>query len=353
MVDREHCAKEQERQNTQPAQVPCGVADGMAMIEFLQRRESVTFEEWADLWLGSCRSRLRPSTCHAYEKALKRVRAIIGSLNLSDLTPVVLFAAVAGVDRHGRRAAQESYTVLRTCLQAAADIGVIPNNSMVKVQKPRWEPRQRDYWSVAETQRFIAHALTSPRRWAPLCAFLVTTGLRTSEALGLTWGDVDLEGHRVRVRETLVHVKGKSTLLPPKTKAGRRWVTLDTAAVAAIRKIGTGDNQEGIFRTRTGGAPRHGPIRQTLLVLCEEACVPPLNPHGLRHVAAMLAIKATRDIYLVQRRLGHASPNVTVGIYGYSLGEDEEVANALDHLLGVTGRSANPTLKDIETRESE
>jgi hypothetical protein len=53
----------------------------------------------------------------------------------------------------------------------------------------------------------------------------------------------------------------------------------------------------------------------------------------------MLAIKATRDIYMVQRRLGHAHPSITVGIYGYSLGDDDEVAGALDQLLsGADGR---------------
>jgi integrase len=333
MVNHEHCGEDQERQSSHPVQDPCDVAGGMRMIELLQRRESVTVDDWATLWLGSCRSRLRPSTCHAYEKALKRLRPIIGSLNLSDLTPVVLFAVVAGLDKHGRRAAQESYTVLRTCLQAAADVGIIPDNPMVKVQKPRWEPIQREYWGVQQTHHFIEHALQSPRRWAPLCVFLVTTGLRVSEALGLTWSDVDVEGRRVLVRETLVHVDGTALQMAPKTKSGRRWIALDSAALVALRRVPQGDPNQRVFRTQTGKSPKHGTLRTTLLALCEETGVPPLNPHGLRHVAAMLAIKATRDIYLVQRRLGHSSPNVTVGIYGYSLGEDEEVADALDRLL--------------------
>jgi integrase len=316
--------KSDESPGPSPGSMPAGAHSGDGEL---------SFDVWADLWLAMCRGRLRPSTCHAYEKALRRVRPLIGDAQLSDLTPAFLFTVVARLGDHGRRSAQESYAVLRTCLQAAADIHHLPDNPMVKVPKPRWEPKQRDYWSVAETRRFIAHALESPRRWAPLCAFLVTTGLRVSEALGLTWGDVDLEGRRVRVREPLVHVNGTPIPMPPKTKAGRRWVTLDSTALAALGRIPVGANNDGVFRTRTGRPPTHGTIRTTLLVLCEESGVPPLNPHGLRHVAAMLAIKATRDIYLVQRRLGHAHPSITVGIYGYSLGGDDEVAHALDRII--------------------
>jgi integrase len=267
MVNRERCAEDQYCQTTRSTQVPCDAVGGIANIEPLQRGEIFTFGEWADLWLGSCRSRLRPSTCHAYEKALKRLRPIIGSLNLSDLTPVVLFAVVAGLDKHGRRAAQESYTVLRTCLQAAADVGVIPDNPMVKVQKPRWEPIQREYWGVQQTHHFIEHALQSPRRWAPLCVFLVTMGLRVSEALGLTWSDVDVEGRRVLVRKTLVHVDVTHLQMAPKTKTGRKWTALHTTALAALRRVTQRNRSQRVFTTQTD-KPQHGTTRTTLLALC-------------------------------------------------------------------------------------
>ena len=75
--------------------------------------------------------------------------------------------------------------------------------------------------------------------------------------------------------------------------------------------------------------------------LCRHANVPVIHVHGLRHVAAMLALEATGDVYLVQQRLGHSHINVTLGIYGYPSRSEAAVAPALDRLL-TTG-SAAPT----------
>jgi hypothetical protein len=100
--------------NRRPQRRKSWAASGVYPIQSHSEDGALTFDAWADLWLAMCRSRLRPSTCHAYEKALRRVRPLIGDAQLSDLTPAFLFAAVARLGDHGRRSAQESYAVIRT-----------------------------------------------------------------------------------------------------------------------------------------------------------------------------------------------------------------------------------------------
>jgi len=300
----------------------------------------MTLSEWITAWLETCEGRLRPSTCHNYKKALARVIPIAGETRIADLTPASLTATINRVKKRGTRAAQDTYTVLRTCLQAAADLEILPRNPMLKVAKPRHQPKERDYWNVTQTRRFIDCAMESDRKWAPLCAFLVTTGLRISEAFGLTWADIDLANSRIRIRESIAYVGQQRMVSPPKTKASRRWVSLDASAREVIARMTPGQSNEGVFRTKNGKPPTPPNVREALLHVCEEAGVPPLNPHGLRHVAAMLALTATRDIYLVQRRLGHANVNVTLGIYGYSADDEGEVAGALDRLLDPPAMSS-------------
>jgi len=303
---------------------------------------AMTLNEWITAWLETCEGRLRPSTCHNYKKALARVIPIAGDSRIADLTPASLSTIINRVKKRGTRAAQDTYTVLRTCLQAAADLEILPRNPMLKVAKPRHQPKEREYWNVTQTRRFIDCAMESDRKWAPLCAFLVTTGLRISEAFGMTWADVDLANSRIRVRESIVYVGQQRLAGPPKTKASRRWVSLDASAYEVIARMTPGQPKEGVFRTKNGKPPTPANVREALLHVCEEADVPPLNPHGLRHVAAMLALTATRDIYLVQRRLGHANVNVTLGIYGYSSDDEGVVAGALDSLLRGNVRPSNP-----------
>jgi integrase len=130
----------------------------------------------------------------------------------------------------------------------------------------------------------------------------------------------------------------------PKTKAGARLVSLPQAAIAALQRQQTRQQQDGeatdgdapIFRTVNGNPPRYEHLRDILGPLCVKASVPRLNVHGLRHVAAMLAMEAGADVYLVQQRLGHAHVSITLGIHGYSARDQTTVADGLDALLGAS-----------------
>lgn len=73
---------------------------------------------------------------------------------------------------------------------------------------------------------------------------------------------------------------------------------------------------------------------------CDRAEVSRTNILGLRHVAAMLALEAVDDPYLVQQRLGHSHVSVTLGIYGYSRKSESVVSEKLDNLLGSDAYSS-------------
>ncbi|MPY67825.1 tyrosine-type recombinase/integrase [Deinococcus sp. SDU3-2] len=58
--------------------------------------------------------------------------------------------------------------------------------------------------------------------------FILQTGLRRGEACGLRWAKVVLEGDHphIVVEESLVAIKGKLHVSPPKTTAGARVLPL-------------------------------------------------------------------------------------------------------------------------------
>jgi integrase len=66
---------------------------------------------------------------------------------------------------------------------------------------------------------------------------LLTTGLRRGEALGLRWGDddVDLDAGRLAVRRALVTVGYEVHWSKPKTKAGHRVFKLDPLTIEVLR----------------------------------------------------------------------------------------------------------------------
>jgi integrase len=313
-----------------------------------------TLTAWAALWLDGNQNRLRNATWKTYQRQIARVTALIGSVPIDALTPSSLTATIAELRRMktGDRQLQQIYTVLRTCLEAAVTLDVLTVNPMRKVDKPRWEGVTREYWDVAETKRFIDAALASDRRYAPLLALLTVTGIRVSEALGLKWEDVNLELKTLSVKRALVWFYREWKIDSPKTKAGTRTITIPAPGIAALRRYRelTGAiTPEYVFRGETGQPPNNSNLRLVLLDLCKIAGVPSINIHGLRHVAATMALRATKDIHAVQRRLGHANVGVTMGIYAYALVEDEDVSNAVDRMLDAKPEPEPPKVSQ-ETR---
>src|SRR5262249_35925656 len=63
------------------------------------------------------------------------------------------------------------------------------------------------------------------------------TGMRLGEILGLRWQNTDIDGARIHVREALEETISLGIRFkPPKTRAGRRDITLPDIVVGVLRQ---------------------------------------------------------------------------------------------------------------------
>ncbi|MCA5894726.1 tyrosine-type recombinase/integrase [Isoptericola sp. NEAU-Y5] len=133
-------------------------------------------------------------------------------------------------------------------------------------------------------------------RSAALVSLLLTTGLRISEALSVTVGDLTHD----RGGRTLVTVCGKGN----KT----RTVVVPPLAVERCHAAadGRGDD-EPVFVTRTGRPWSQREARYQMARLGRAAGLGDVHPHQLRHTAATLALTDGTNIEVVRDMLGHSS----------------------------------------------
>jgi integrase len=156
------------------------------------------------------------------------------------------------------------------------------------------------------------------------------SGLRRGELLALRRSNVDLEAKVIRVREALEETKAHGLQVKaPKTKAGRREVSLPEIVVDALRDhrrqqlelrmaLGAGKLPDDalVFPAPLKGtyqSPRA--FSKEWARLAKSIGFEGISFHALRHTHASQLIDAGIDIVMISRRLGHAKPDITLRIY--------------------------------------
>jgi len=316
-----------------------------ASANHLVRPTKVTVAEFLRDWLDTVGATLRPSTSARYRQLLlKNVCGALGHVKLKALGPYQIQAAYASWQ--GQLSASTIRRVHAAFHKALADAcrwRMIASNPADGVAIPRIETLPHRLWEIAEAARFIAWCESTPSRFGPLWLFLLGSGCRLGEGLGLRWSDVDFEKGIVRVERSLTEAGCRFSVGTPKTRAGIRTLSLPRFALTALHdqrvaqasfRLSAGGGEDNyVFTTSVGSTPLRANLWDSFRSACRRAGVPIIRIHDLRHVHAALAVANGADIKSLQRRLGHANISMTLGVYAYALaGGDDQIAKGLDYL---------------------
>ena len=183
-----------------------------------------------DTWLGTLR--IEDSTRKAYQSAAKFWKLTIGTKALRGLKSSDIKTAVATRPNLSGKTVNNYVSVLREAIQLAVDDKLLPDNPVVHVPRASHQKEPPDPFSADECERILAHMRAAyPAQVVQYTEAKFFTGLRTSEAFGLCWDNVDLSSKSIEVKEGIVRSKEvKST----KTHSART-VFLNSRGLAAIR----------------------------------------------------------------------------------------------------------------------
>ena len=266
-----------------------------------------TVREIADRWLAARAHALRASTIATYRKSLDAYALpLLGDAIITGVTPLavqdVISAVLARATAHHdmRAAADRCRRVLSAMFAQAVAWGLTDVNPVDRVPRVRPTERERGYWTRDEVARFLHTA--RGESYYPLFLTAITTGLRLGELLALEWGDVTAVAVTVRRTQS-----GDA----PKTRAGRRRVPIPAEARAVLGSAGVGL----VFRSRAGGMLTPSSVRRALDRVAARAGVPRVKFHDLRRTYASLLAADGHHPSVIQRLLGHASPDLALRVY--------------------------------------
>lgn len=308
------------------------------------RTSQLTLAEFFSEWRESVRTTVRPTTWDSYSALIsKHVLPTLGPIKLSSLRPVHIVGLYNHLERSGSSPALIRYVhhVLRRFLGDAEKWELVAGNPASPVAPPKPVRRPQLIWSLDETQAFLQLVQKYERKWDPCWIVALGTGLRLGELLALTWADVDLDEGALRVSKSIIEIRGRRSEGAPKTEAGKRTLHIPAFAVDALRHQRRRVVGPRIFLSKHGTTPTRSSLRTRFRATCRAAGVPEIRIHDLRHVHATLAIRSGADPKTIQRRLGHSTLAMTLGLYAHALTEgDREAAAGVEKLLGRSTRTA-------------
>lgn len=286
----------------------------------------VTFRDYAEDWRA--RQLWRESTAAKIESDLRvHLYPAIGDMPLSSVRPSDLDVLVKSlVSKLAPSTVESVYRLAATVFKSAIRDRLITISPCVDVklpQKPRREIVPLTVDQVAELADLV------PDRYRALIVVGAGTGLRLSEALGVTVDRVDFLRRALTIERQLVKpVRGEPRFGPPKSAASNRVVPLPSvvADVLALHLQTYGEGPEGLIFTNAKGESIYRTSFSSIFRRAGDQIGIAKGDgfHELRHHYASLLISSGCSVTVVQRRLGHATAQETLDTYSHLWPDDDE-----------------------------
>ena len=307
---------------------------------------TMTVGEWLDTWFKVYgRPRWRDSTAAEHHRNIENnLKPDLGRHKLQKLRPDHIQAYINHQTAKNRAPAsiKKQLEPLRAALKQATINKLITADPSLHLSLPPAAPREIEFLTVDE-QRKLVEALPGSTYGRAL-QFILGTGLRASELCGLRWQDI--AGDQFTIKQAAQRVldldreegdkdtpKYKTSIAPPKTKAGRRTIPLTDrmirllAAQKEAQKLerlhagsiwlggipGQGDTF--VFANGLGAAIERNNLGRVLRKSLDAAGVKRVGVHALRHTFATNCVRAGVDVRTLSEMVGHTKIAFTLQQY--------------------------------------
>lgn len=299
------------------------------------------FGEYAVNWFNTySKPNVAKVTALNYERQLNnRILPNLGPLNVEDISASDIQAVFNSI---GHEAKQETKNkvkhVLNQIFKAAIDDSLIVKNPMDSVSlRIRGAASEETKPYSVEQMRYLASHLQdisdeTERAWLTLS---ITLPLRPEEVLGLRWQDIDDICRTLTVNSVVTHpTRNEPEFKPyPKTASSRRTLALPQEVIDILPVRGSDDEfviggKEPVSYTKLRGMRK----RISAATGFGEA----ITPRRFRTTVATDISAETHDLKLVQRMLGHSTPEMTLKHYDKGRNTTVDAIDAVTKCYGLT-----------------
>ncbi|WP_181557086.1 tyrosine-type recombinase/integrase [Thermaerobacillus caldiproteolyticus] len=229
------------------------------------------------------------------------------------------------------------HNLLNQAFDQAVRWSLVKMNPVRNAKPPKVKSEEKTTWTVDEVNRFLN---LIKNRSIEIPYFLaIFTGMRRGEVLGLKWDDVDFENKKIRIKRSLCFVSGQGLIFKePKTQKSKRQISISQHVVNVLKKHKQKQEfqKEKLWRqyednnlivcTDDGKPLDPRNLLRQFYRLIEEANVPRISFHDLRHTHATILMQQGENPKVVSERLGHSRVGITLDLYSHVSDDLQEQA---------------------------
>lgn len=302
----------------------------------------MTVDAFFEFWHDTKQKMLRKGTANYYKLRYDvSIKPFIGDMKLTDVKANHCQMIVNKMidDNKANSTIARTCTVMRGIFDYAVECDIIMkspckiaiSNNVGKKKK------NRDALTIDAQKKFLQ--TVKGHNYENHYRFILQTGLRIGELIGLKWEDVDFKKRTITIKRSLKYEVGKGTwrIGEPKSEAGKRTIPLTDEAIEILKSQKAKNESLKVLPLEWGGyvfLNKHGePVtndayNSALVPICRRADINRFTVHILRHTFATRCVESGMKPKTLQTIMGHSTISLTMDLYVHTT--DDEMFNEMD-----------------------
>ncbi len=303
----------------------------------LDQATDMLVDAWFDYWIGIKKQTVRPNTVRNYSERYERnIKGVIGNKLLTDVKPIHCQKIFSDMADEGYKTTTiyQTRIALYNMFEFARENDVLIANPCKKsLKSDMGKPSDKKEALTIDVQKKFLEAVVG-YSYENQYRFVLQTGLRTGELIGLRWSDIDFENRTMKIERTMEYryKVGEWRAGPPKSKSGYRTIPLTDEAIRILEnqrsknkslKLVPMEWKDIVFLCRKGTPVKNSTYDTGLFKYCDRVGIPRFSMHVLRHTFATRCIEGGMKPKTLQKILGHSNIGITMNLYVH-ITEDEK-----------------------------
>ena len=270
---------------------------------------------WSDVYK---RPHVKDKTWDTYTKNLKHIKTYFEDLKIKDITPLYYQKKL---NEFGEKYAQETLEKFHYQIKGALKVAVreqvisynFAEDAKVKSQIEN-RAEENDFLEENEYKSLISSTRSNIQYVSYFTLYLLSvTGIRFSEALGLTWSDIDLKNGIIDINKSFDYSKTQD-FAGLKNETSKRKVPIDKNSIETLKTY-----KKKYWQANIKNRVCFGVSNSACNKLIKKLVGRPVRNHSLRHTYASYLILKGVDIVTISKLLGHESPDITLKVYSHQM----------------------------------